>query len=166
MIKGRAELLFAAWVTIALIYMVLASLFSSFVQPLIILSSVPLSLIGVSTALWLFKKPKSVSVFIGVIMLGGIVVNNGIILVDRINYFMEKKKASRFKAAILSAMDRMRPIMMTTLTTLVGLLPMALDRTEGAGLWAPLAITVLGGLTVSTLLTLFVVPSLFYWLRM
>ncbi|MBI4845224.1 MAG: efflux RND transporter permease subunit [Candidatus Omnitrophica bacterium] len=161
MVKGKKELIFIGGITLALVYMVLAALFSSYVQPLVILSSVPLSLIGVTAALWIFKKPKSVSVFIGVIMLGGIVVNNGIILVDRINYFTIEKKTRRYKAALLAGIDRLRPIMMTTLTTLVGLLPMALDRTEGAGLWAPLAITVLGGISVSTLLTLFVVPGLF-----
>jgi HAE1 family hydrophobic/amphiphilic exporter-1 len=161
MVKGRKEMLFITWVTLALIYMVLASLFDSVIQPLIILMSVPLALIGVSAALWLSKKPKSISVFIGVIMLAGIVVNNAIILIDRINYFTREKKVGRFKAAMLSGLDRLRPIMMTTGTTLVGLLPMALDRTEGAGLWAPLAITVLGGLSVSTLLTLFVVPCMY-----
>jgi HAE1 family hydrophobic/amphiphilic exporter-1 len=120
-----------------------------------------LSLIGVTLALWLFKKPKSVSVFIGVIMLAGIVVNNAIILIDRINYFTINRKVNRYKAAMLAGTDRLRPIMMTTITTLVGLLPMALDRTEGAGLWSPLAITVLGGLFVSTILTLFIVPSIY-----
>ncbi|MBU4306169.1 MAG: efflux RND transporter permease subunit [Candidatus Omnitrophica bacterium] len=161
MLKGKEELIFVIWVTLALIYMVLASLFASFIQPLVILSSVPLSLIGVTAALWAFHKPKSVSVFIGIVMLAGIVVNNAIILVDRINYFTRERNVNRFKAAILAGVDRLRPIMMTTFTTLFGLLPMALDRTEGAGLWAPLAITVLGGLSVSTLLTLFIVPSIF-----
>ncbi|MFH2146162.1 MAG: efflux RND transporter permease subunit [Candidatus Omnitrophota bacterium] len=161
MMRGRKELIFVIWVTIALIYMVLASLFSSYVQPIIILSSVPLSLIGVTIALSVFRKPKSVSVFIGVIMLAGIVVNNAIILIDRINFFQREKKANRYRAAILAGMDRLRPIMMTSFTTVFGLLPMALDRTEGSGLWAPLAITVLGGLVVSTFLTLFVVPSIF-----
>ena len=94
-------------------------------------------------------------------MLTGIVVNNAIILVDRINYFLREKKTNRYKASMLAGLDRLRPIMMTTCTTLFGLLPMALDRTEGAGLWAPLAITVLGGLSVSTLFTLFIVPSIY-----
>jgi len=161
MIKGKKELIFVTWVTLALIYMVLASLFASYVQPLVILSSVPLALIGVTAALALFKKPKSVSVFIGIIMLAGIVVNNAIILVDRINYFIKNRKANRFKAAMLAGLDRLRPIMMTTCTTLFGLLPMALDRSEGAGLWTPLAITVLGGLSVSTIFTLFIVPSIY-----
>ena len=161
MIKGKSELVFVTWVTIALIYMVLASLFASFIQPLVILSSVPLALIGVTIALSIFKKPKSVSVFIGIIMLAGIVVNNAIILVDRINYFLREKKTNRYKAAMLAGLDRLRPIMMTSFTTLFGLLPMALDRTEGAGLWAPLAITVLGGLSISTIFTLFIVPSIF-----
>ncbi|MCP4649376.1 MAG: efflux RND transporter permease subunit [PVC group bacterium] len=161
MIRGKKELVFVVWVTLALIYMVLASLFASYIQPLVILSSVPLALIGVSTALFIFKKPKSVSVFIGIIMLAGIVVNNAIILVDRINYFINLKKTNRFKAAILAGTDRLRPIMMTSFTTLFGLLPMALDRSEGAGLWAPLAITVLGGMSVSTIFTLFLVPSIY-----
>ncbi|MBU1042955.1 MAG: efflux RND transporter permease subunit [Candidatus Omnitrophica bacterium] len=161
MIKGKSELVFVLWVTLALIYMVLAALFASYVQPLVILSSVPLSLIGVTLALLIFKKPKSVSVFIGVIMLAGIVVNNAIILIDRINYFTRNRKVNRFRAAMMAGMDRLRPIMMTSFTTLFGLLPMALDRTEGAGLWAPLAITVLGGLSVSTILTLFIVPSIY-----
>jgi len=159
--RGRKELVFVIWVTLSLIYMVLASLFASYLQPLIILSTVPLALIGVTIALAVFRKPKSVSVFIGIIMLAGIVVNNAIILVDRINYFQREKKANRYRAAILAGLDRLRPIMMTSFTTIFGLLPMALDRTEGAGLWAPLAITVLGGLSVSTVLTLFIVPSIF-----
>ncbi len=161
MMKGKKELIFVTWVTITLIYMVLASLFASYIQPLVILSSVPLALIGVTGALALFRKPKSVSVFIGIIMLAGIVVNNAIILIDRINYFRRQKKANVYKAAILAGLDRLRPILMTSFTTLFGLLPMALDRTEGSGLWAPLAITVLGGLSVSTVLTLFIVPSIF-----
>ncbi|MFH2137262.1 MAG: efflux RND transporter permease subunit [Candidatus Omnitrophota bacterium] len=161
MMRGRKELVFVTWVTITLIYMVLAALFASYIQPLVILSSVPLALIGVTLALCIFKKPKSVSVFIGIIMLAGIVVNNAIILVDRINYFIREKKTNRYKAAIMAGLDRLRPIMMTSFTTLFGLLPMALDRTEGAGLWAPLAITVLGGLSVATVFTLFLVPSIF-----
>jgi len=161
MIKGKKELIFVTWVTLALIYMVLASLFASYLQPLVILSSVPLALIGVTVALAIFGKPKSVSVFIGIIMLAGIVVNNAIILVDRINYFRMTKKVNRYKATILAGLDRLRPILMTSCTTLFGLLPMALDRTEGAGLWSPLAITVLGGLSVSTLLTLFLVPCIY-----
>ncbi len=161
MVQGKKELIFVTWVTLALIYMVLASLFSSYIQPVVILSTVPLALIGVTAALWLSGKPKSVSVFIGIIMLAGIVVNNAIILVDRINYFQREKGRRWLRAAVMAGQDRLRPIMMTSLTTVFGLLPMALDRTEGAGLWAPLAITVLGGMTVATLLTLFVVPSIF-----
>ncbi|RKY36867.1 MAG: hypothetical protein DRP78_02555, partial [Candidatus Omnitrophota bacterium] len=161
MIKGKKELIFVAAITIVLIYLVLASLFASYIQPMVILSSVPLALIGVTAALFVFGKPKSVSVFIGIVMLSGIVVNNAIILVDRINHFMRQRKINRYKAVLLSGMDRLRPIMMTSFTTLFGLLPMALDRSEGAGLWSPLAITVLGGLLVSTFLTLFIVPCIF-----
>ncbi|MCM8813701.1 MAG: efflux RND transporter permease subunit [Candidatus Omnitrophica bacterium] len=159
--RGKKELTMVTVLTLTLVYMVLASLFESYIQPFVILSSVPLAMIGVTAGLWLFGKPKSVSVVIGIVMLAGIVVNNAIILVDRINFFRREKKINRYKAVMLSGLDRLRPIMMTSLTTVVGLIPMALDRSEGAGLWAPLAITVLGGMSVSTIFTLFVTPSLY-----
>ncbi|MFH1776580.1 MAG: efflux RND transporter permease subunit [Candidatus Omnitrophota bacterium] len=161
MIEGRKEMLFVIIVTIALVYMVLASIFASFIQPLIILFSVPMALIGVTLFLVIFDKPKSVSVFIGIVMLAGIVVNNAIVLIDRVNYFRGQYKLNKLKAIISAGRDRLRPILMTTLTTIFGLIPMALDRSEGAGLWAPLAITVLGGIISSTILTLFLIPSMY-----
>jgi hydrophobic/amphiphilic exporter-1 (mainly G- bacteria), HAE1 family len=146
------------WIVIVLIYLVLAALFESYTQPFIIMITVPLAAIGVAIALWWTKKTINISVLMGGIMLGGIVVNNAIILIDYTNRLVEQ--GFRQKRAIVTAsIRRLRPIMMTTCTTLLGLLPMAADRTEQASLWSPLAITVMGGLLSSTILTLFIVPG-------
>jgi len=146
------------WIVIILIYLVLASLFESYTQPFIIMITVPLAAIGVAAGLWFSKNAINISVLMGGIMLGGIVVNNAIILVDYTNRLTET--GFRKKRAIITAsIRRLRPIMMTTCTTLLGLLPMAIDKTEQASLWSPLAITVMGGLLSSTILTLFIVPG-------
>ena len=156
------------WITILLVFMVLACLFESFSQPFVIMFSVPLAIIGVVSALFIAHKPISRGVIIGAIMLAGIVVNNAIILVDRINFLRTRKDGLRsnkhweiMKAAIASGEDRLRPIWMTTSTTILGLVPMAFDKSESANLWSPLAITVIGGLTSSTIMTLFLVPSMY-----
>jgi len=155
------------WITIFLVYLVLASLFESYAQPFIIMVSVPLAVIGVIIALNITHKPISRGVIIGGIMLAGIVVNNAIVLVDRINFLRKQrinKKGRRmgiYKAVLGACEHRLRPIAMTTCTTIFGLLPMAFDRSESAGLWSPLAITVIGGLTSSAVLTLFLVPSIY-----
>jgi len=99
-------------------------------------------------------------VIVGLVLLGGIVVNNAIILIDRINQ-LKGMGLKTIRAVITSAKNRLRPILMTTSTTVLGLLPMALDKSESANLWSPLAITVISGLTSSTLLTLFVVPAIY-----
>ncbi|MDD5428365.1 MAG: efflux RND transporter permease subunit [Candidatus Omnitrophica bacterium] len=144
--------------TIVLIYLVLASLFESYSQPLIIMLAVPLALIGVVISLYATSKSVGMGVFVGMIMLGGIVVNNSILLIDHANN-LRKKKMNRIKAIVLASRDRLRPILMTTSTTLLGLLPMAISKQEGSNLWSPLAITVMGGLTSSTILTLLIVPN-------
>ncbi|MCX5687756.1 MAG: efflux RND transporter permease subunit [Candidatus Omnitrophica bacterium] len=156
------------WITLLLVFMVLASLFESLTQPFVILFSVPLAVIGVVAALFISHKPISRGVIIGAIMLAGIVVNNAIILVDRINFLRIKKDGSQtdkyhsiLRASIIAGEDRFRPIFMTTSTTILGLVPMAFDRSESANLWSPLAITVIGGLTSSTVMTLFLVPSVY-----
>ena len=160
LVKSRNQLTGAIAVTIILVYMILASLFSSYYQPFIIMISVPLSTIGVVTALQLTHKPLSTSVFIGMIMLAGIVVNNAIILIDHANK-LKAKGLKRFRIVIEAGKDRLRPIFMTTTTTVLGLVPMALDRTKAADLWSPLAIAVMGGLISSTFLTLIVVPNIY-----
>jgi len=144
--------------TVMLIYLVLASLFESYVQPLIIMLAVPLALIGVVIALYATGKSVGMGVFVGLMMLGGIVVNNSILLIDHANQ-LRRKNIKYLKAIIVASRDRLRPILMTTITTLLGLLPMAVSTEEGSNLWSPLAITVMGGLTSSTILTLLIVPS-------
>ncbi|MFC1509213.1 efflux RND transporter permease subunit, partial [Candidatus Omnitrophota bacterium] len=156
------------WITIFLVYLVLASLFESYTQPFIIMISVPLAVIGVIVALKLTDKPISRGVIIGAIMLAGIVVNNAIVLVDRINFLRktrgddrEDRREKLIKSLIEAGGDRLRPIAMTTSTTILGLIPMAFDRSESANLWSPLAITVIGGMASSTIFTLFLVPSIY-----
>jgi len=156
------------WITLLLVFMVLSSLFESLTQPFVILFSVPLAVVGVVAALFISHKPISRGVMIGAIMLAGIVVNNAIILVDRVNFLRIKKDGSStnkynhiLRASIMAGEDRFRPIFMTTSTTILGLVPMAFDKSESANLWSPLAITVIGGLTSSTVMTLFLVPSVY-----
>ncbi|MDP2913735.1 MAG: efflux RND transporter permease subunit, partial [Candidatus Omnitrophota bacterium] len=146
------------WLIVILIYLVLASLFESYYQPFIIMVSVPLALIGVVISLYSTGKSVGMGALVGLMMLGGIVVNNAILLIDHANT-LRNKKINSVKAVILASRDRLRPILMTTITTLLGLLPMAISNQEGSNLWSPLAITVMGGLTSSTILTLFIVPS-------
>lgn len=147
------------WLIFILIYLVLASLFESYYQPFIIMVSVPLALIGVVVALYISGKSVGMGVLVGIMMLGGIVVNNAILLIDHINVLKKSKKISSLKAVIIASRDRLRPVLMTTITTLLGLMPMAISGTEGSNLWSPLSITVMGGLSSSTILTLLMVPS-------
>jgi HAE1 family hydrophobic/amphiphilic exporter-1 len=122
--------------------------------------SIPLALIGVVVTLWITRKPIGIGVIIGGIMLAGIVVNNAIILVDRINR-LRKGNITLLKAIVRGGSDRLRPILLTTSTTILALIPMAVDRSEASNLWSPLAITVIGGLLFSTILTLILVPSIY-----
>lgn len=144
--------------TLVLIYLVLASLFESYSQPFIIMAAVPLALIGVVISLYVCGKSVGMGVLVGLMMLGGIVVSNSILLIAHTNQ-LRKNGANYIKAVVTASRDRLRPILMTTISTLLGLLPMAISSQEGSNLWSPLAITVMGGLTSSTILTLLIVPS-------
>ena len=154
------SLLFALGLAIFLVYLVMASQFESLLHPFVILFSIPLAAVGVALALWLTGTSLSVIVFIGLIMLAGIVVNNAIVLLDLINQLRERGM-DRISAIREGARLRLRPIMMTTLTTVLGLLPMALGLGEGSEMRTPMAITVIGGLLTSTMLTLLVVPVMY-----
>ena len=143
-----------------LVYMILASLFESFLYPFIIMFTIPLAFIGVVLALFISGKPINLPVLIGFVILGGIAVNNGIVLVDYINQL--KRKGVEKKDAILQACAvRLRPVLITALTTIFGMLPMALSTSAGSELRAPMAITVVGGLTATTFLTLFIIPIIY-----
>lgn len=153
-----ASLRFAMALAIFLVYLVMAATFESFVHPLIVLFTIPLALVGVIAGLAATQTSISVIVLIGAIMLVGIVVNNAIVLIDAINR-LRRSGVDKMDAVINAAHTRLRPILMTTLTTVLGLLPMAIAWGEGAELRSPLAITVASGLFFSTLLTLVVIPA-------
>ncbi|MCB1185182.1 efflux RND transporter permease subunit [bacterium] len=152
------SLRFAIGLAIFLVYLVMAATFESFLHPFLVLFTIPLALVGVVAGLWLTGTTITVIVLIGTIMLVGIVVNNAIVLIDTVNRLRRAGVAKR-DAVIKAGHLRLRPILMTTLTTILGLLPMALSWGEGAELRAPLAITVASGLLLSTLLTLVVIPA-------
>jgi HAE1 family hydrophobic/amphiphilic exporter-1 len=154
------SLMFALGLAVFLVYLVMAAQFESLLHPFVILFSIPLAAVGVALALWLTDTSLSVIVFIGLIMLAGIVVNNAIVLLDLINQLRERGM-DRISAIREGARLRLRPIMMTTLTTVFGLLPMALGLGEGSEMRTPMAITVIGGLLTSTMLTLLVVPVMY-----
>ncbi|HEY5849433.1 MAG TPA: efflux RND transporter permease subunit [Lysobacter sp.] len=154
------SLLFAFGLAIFLVYLVMASQFESLLHPFVILFTIPLALVGAVLALLLTNSPVSVVVFIGLILLVGLVVKNAIILVDKVNQLREHGMAKR-EALVEGARSRLRPIIMTTMCTLFGFLPLAVAMGEGAEVRSPMAITVIGGLLVSTLLTLVVIPVVY-----
>jgi HAE1 family hydrophobic/amphiphilic exporter-1 len=154
------SLLFAFGLAIFLVYLVMASQFESLLHPFVILFTIPLAMVGAVLALLLTRSPVSVVVFIGLILLVGLVTKNAIILIDKVNQLREAGVAKR-DALVQGAQSRLRPIIMTTLCTLFGFLPLALAFGEGAEVRSPMAITVIGGLLVSTLLTLLVIPVVY-----
>jgi hydrophobic/amphiphilic exporter-1 (mainly G- bacteria), HAE1 family len=151
------NLTFALILSIVLVYMVLASQFESLLHPFTILLTIPFAVVGAILAFFVLGMPLNMMGFIGIILLGGIAVNNSIMIVDCIN--QNKLNGMPLREAILDAAQRrLRPIMMTTLTTILGLLPLTLGFGESAALRAPIAIAVIGGMVTSTLLTLVIIP--------
>jgi hydrophobe/amphiphile efflux-1 (HAE1) family protein len=159
--ENRKVLLTVIALAIFLVFAVMAVQYESLVNPLVIMVAIPLATTGVVLALALTGLPLSAPVMLGVILLAGIVVNNAILLVEYIELRRRGGAVPRFDAIVAAAPLRVRPILMTTATTVVGMLPLALNPAEGGELMMPLAVAVIGGLTVSTLLTLVVVPSLY-----
>ena len=151
---------FALALAVFLVYLVMASQFESLIHPFVILFTIPLALVGAVLALFITGTTVNIVAFIGVIMLAGIVVNNAIVLVDLINQLRTQGK-ERIEAIMEAGTARLRPILMTSLTTTLGLLPMAMGFGEGSEVRTPMAITVIGGLTVSTMLTLVVIPVVY-----
>ncbi|MEQ8822273.1 MAG: efflux RND transporter permease subunit [Sumerlaeia bacterium] len=157
--EAFGKLAFALILSILLVYMVMASIFESFIQPFLIMLTVPLAGIGVVAAFILTGTSINVMAIIGVVMLGGIVVNNAIVLLDRVNQVRAARPDLPPRESLLmGCQERLRPVLMTTATTLLGLLPLALGIGEGAELRQAMAIAVLGGLASSTVLTLLVIP--------
>jgi len=155
------SLLLAFGLAAFLVYIVMASQFESLVQPLIIMMTIPLALIGVIFVLWMASIPVTIMVFLGLIILVGIVVNNAIVLIDYINT-LRGRGMEKTAAIVEAGRARLRPILMTAMTTIVGLIPMALGLGEGAEIRAPMAITVIVGLSTATVLTLVVIPALYF----
>jgi HAE1 family hydrophobic/amphiphilic exporter-1 len=155
-----ASLAFAMALAIFLVYLVMAATFESLIHPFVVLFTIPMALIGVVAALLVTGTTVTVIVLIGAVILIGIVVNNAIVLIDCINR-LRRDGMGKAEAVVRAGHIRMRPILMTTLTTILGLVPMALSWGEGAELRAPLAITVASGLMTSTLLTLVVIPAVY-----
>lgn len=160
--RSYSSLIFALGLAIFLVYLVMASQFESLVHPFIILFTVPLALAGVLVALAVTRTAISVVVLLGVIVLAGIVVNNAIVLIDYANH-LRREGASKRDAIVRAGQVRLRPIIMTTLTTVLGLAPMAIGVGEGSEIRTPMAIAVMGGLSLATLLTLVVIPVVYEW---
>lgn len=138
----------------------MASQFESLVEPFIIIFTIPLALTGVLLILWATSTSISVTSMVGLILLTGIVVNNGIVMIDYIK-ILQARGVERHKAIVDGATRRLRPILMTAFTTILSMVPLALEIGSGSETWSPMARTVIGGLTMSTLLMLFVVPCLY-----
>ncbi|MCK5117009.1 MAG: efflux RND transporter permease subunit [Candidatus Aegiribacteria sp.] len=164
-IKDRGEafgtMAMAIGVAIILVYMIMASQFESLLEPFIIIVEVPLAMIGVIWTLFLTGTTMGLTALVGLLMLTGIVVNNGIVFIDYANQLRRKDGMSSRDAIILAGRKRMRPILMTAITTILALMPLAIGATESSVMWAPMARTVAGGLAVATLLTLVVLPCLY-----
>jgi hydrophobe/amphiphile efflux-1 (HAE1) family protein len=158
---ANSQMALVIGLAIFLVFVVMAVQYESVLDPLIILTAVPLALIGVVAILGITNTPFSAPVLLGMIMLAGIVVNNSILLVEFTNQFRQEGDHSIEEAVVEAGVVRMRPILMTTFTSLAGSLPLAMGFGEGGELMRPLAIAVVGGLMVSSLLTLFVVPSMY-----
>ena len=158
--RSRGSLYLALGLSIFLVYVIMAAQFESLWQPFVILFTIPLAFFGSVVALWALSIPLSIVVFLGMIMLAGIVVNNAIVLVDYVNT-LRARGLPREEAIVTAGSVRLRPILMTTATTVFGLLPLALGFGDGAELRTPMAVAVIAGLVTSTALTLVVIPSIY-----
>ena len=161
MVRSFESMKFAIALAVFLVYLVMASQFESLLHPFVIMFTIPLGVVGSAFALFVKGENISVVVLIGLIMLSGIVVNNAIVLIDYVNQLRRNQSLSKIEAVIRAGQLRFRPIMMTTATTVLGLLPMAMGLGEGSEIRSPMAITVIGGLIVSTALTLVVIPVVY-----
>lgn len=155
-----SDLLTLFGLIVILVYIVMATQFESLKFPFIIMFTIPFAFTGVFLALWLTSTPLSLIALIGAIMLVGIVTKNGIVMVDYMNLLIERGSGV-FDAVIAGGKSRLRPVLMTSFTTILGMVPLAIGSGEGSETWQPMGIAVIGGLTFSTILTLFIVPVLY-----
>lgn len=155
-----SDLLTLFGLIVILVYIVMATQFESLKFPFIIMFTIPFAFTGVFVALWITSTPLSLIALIGAIMLVGIVTKNGIVMVDYMNLLIERGSGV-FEAVIAGGKSRLRPVLMTSFTTVLGMVPLAIGSGEGSETWQPMGIAVIGGLTFSTILTLFIVPVLY-----
>jgi len=163
--KSFKSLLVAMAISIFLVYVVMVIQFERYTQPLIVMASVPFCIIGVAGGLLLFGSGLSIVAFLGTIALGGIVVNNAIVMIDYINLLRRRDGKDVREAVLEGSSSRLKPILMTTLTTVLGVIPMAIGMGEGSAMYGPLGQTIAGGLITSTFITLFIIPILYYRLE-
>jgi HAE1 family hydrophobic/amphiphilic exporter-1 len=154
------DLIYALILAIILVYAIMASQFESLTQPFVVMFTLPLAFIGVILMFLITNTTLSVASFVGIIMLAGIVVNNGIVLIDHTNQ-LRKSGIEKHKALIQAGGDRMRPVFITSLTTIAGMLPMAISQSRGSELKSPMALTVIGGLITATFFTLVIIPVIY-----
>jgi HAE1 family hydrophobic/amphiphilic exporter-1 len=159
--ESLSNLTFALILSLILVFMVLAAQFESLIQPFVIMLTIPLAGVGTVLTFFLLDKTLNMMAYIGIIMLGGIAVNNAILLIDRINQLRDSGMQKK-RAIVVAGTQRIRPILMTSLTTILALLPLTIGIGDSASLRAPMALAVIGGLVSSTLLTLIVIPCV-YW---
>lgn len=155
-----SDLFMLMYLIIILVFIVMAAQFESLTYPFIIMFSLPFAFSGVFLALWISGNTLNVMSLIGAIMLIGIVVKNGIVLIDYISLNRERGMGIR-EAVVTGGHSRLRPVIMTTLTTILGMVPMAIGTGQGSEMWRPMGTAVIGGLTVSTILTLILIPVLY-----
>ena len=158
--KAFRDLALLLLMGVVMVYMVMAAQFESLLDPFIIMFAVPFTFIGVIISFIVTGMTLNVISYLGMVMLIGIVVNNAIVLISYI-IILRARGQSMYEAVTNAGRDRLRPVLMTTITTLVGLLPLAISRGEGSESWQPLGITMFGGLLVSMLITLIFVPTLY-----
>ncbi|WP_413853028.1 efflux RND transporter permease subunit [Candidatus Ruminimicrobium bovinum] len=163
-VENRGSFILAVSLTVILIFFVLASIFESYLQPALIMFSLPLSIIGVAFVLWVFKKPISLGVWIGIMILFGCIVYSSIIIVDKINQ-RRHGRTNLLRVIFESCKERLRPELITLLMKTLGLLPMVLSRDESASMWRSLGLTVLFGTISGTILTMLIIPTAYYVLE-
>jgi HAE1 family hydrophobic/amphiphilic exporter-1 len=163
-VKNRGQFFLAVSLTVILIFFVLASIFESYLQPMLIMFSLPLSIIGVALSLFAFKKPISLGVWIGIMILFGCIVYSSIIIVDKINT-RRQGRTNLVRVIFESCKERLRPELITLLMKTLGLLPMVLSRDESATMWRSLGLTVLCGTVAGTILTMLIIPTAYYVLE-
>jgi HAE1 family hydrophobic/amphiphilic exporter-1 len=158
--EGFTTLALALLLSIVLVYIVMASQFEDLKQPFIVMFTMPLQIIGISLALFLTRNTLSVASFVGIIICSGIVTNNGIVLIDYVNQ-LRRKGMDKYEALIKAGNDRVRPVLITSVTTVIAMLPMAISQGQGSEMKSPMAITIIGGLLSATFFTLVVIPVIY-----